>query len=151
MAKKTTTSAPQAPLLIPMLSYRDAPAAIEFLSKAFGFDELYRLMMPDGRVGHAELGYDGVRVMLASEYPELGLCSPETLSVRYGQLLVYVDDVDAHYARAREAGAVITAEPEDQFYGDRTYRASDPEGHRWMFATRVREVSVDEMQKAVES
>ncbi len=133
----SSNPAGEAPRLVPMLSYADAPAAIDFLAKAFGFDELYRLEMPDGKIGHAELGYDGVRVMLASEYPALGLESPRALDTRYSQIYVSVDDVDAHYARAREAGATIAAAPADQDYGDRIYRASDPEGHRWIFGTRL--------------
>ena len=126
------------PRVCPMLSYHDAPAAIEFLGKAFGFEELYRLEMPDGRIGHAEVGYDGVRIMLASEYPEMGIGSPQKLDTRYSQLYVIVDDVDAHYQRAREAGAVILTEPEED-HGSRSYRANDPEGHRWIFATPLEE------------
>ncbi len=71
--------------------------------------------MPDGRIGHAELGYR--------------------------------DDVDAHHARAKEAGAVVTT-PEDQPYGDRSYRAVDPEGHRWIFSTHLRDVAPDEIVAA---
>jgi uncharacterized glyoxalase superfamily protein PhnB len=62
------------------------------------------------------------------------------------ELYVYVDDVDAHYARAKRAGATILEEPTDQFYGDRRYRAADPEGHHWCFATHVRDVSAEEMR-----
>lgn len=120
------------PLLMPMLSYRDAPAAIDFLGKAFGFEELFRMEMPDGKIGHAELGYDGLRIALASEFPSMGIGSPLEVSHYYSQLLVRVDDVDVHCARARAAGATITAPPADQPHG-RTYRASDPEGHRWLF------------------
>ena len=61
---------------------------------------------------------------------------------------MYVDDVDAHYARAKRAGATILEEPTDQFYGDRRYRAADPEGHHWCFATHVRDVSAEEMRGA---
>lgn len=122
------------PRLSPMLSYRDAPAAIDFLVRAFGFEEHSRMEMSDGRIGHAELGMEGVRIMLASEYPELGLESPLDAETRYSQLYVIVDDVDAHFERAREAGAVIAAEPVDE-HGARFYRVSDPEGHRWLFAT----------------
>ena len=112
------------PRVCPMLSYQDAAGAIEFLCKSYGFRELHRL----------EVGYEGVRIMLASEYPEMGICSPRDLDTRYSQLLVYVDDVDAHHARARAAGAVITAEPTNA-HGDRSYRTEDLEGHRWIFAT----------------
>ncbi len=126
------------PRVSPMLSYHDAPAAIEFLAKAFGFNELFRMEMPDGRIGHAEVGYDGVRIMLASEFPAIGFQSPRETETRYSQLYVIVDDVDAHYERARAAGAVIVAEPMEE-HGDRFYRVNDPEGHRWIFATPLEE------------
>jgi uncharacterized glyoxalase superfamily protein PhnB len=133
-----------APRILPMLTYADAPAAIEFLCRAFGFGTRYRLDMPDGRVGHAELALEGGVVALASEFEGFGV-SPLRLDGHHAQLFVYVDDVDAHFARAREAGATIAAEPADQFYGDRTYRAIDPEGHRWVFGTHVRDVPPEEM------
>ncbi|MGH0034679.1 MAG: VOC family protein [Myxococcota bacterium] len=126
--------------VIPYLAYEDAPAAIEFLCRAFGFEERTRLAMPDGRIGHAELGLGDNALMLASVYEEMGLQSPRHLPAVCGQLLCYVDDVDAHHARAKAAGATIAMEPEDQFYGDRLYRALDPEGHHWMFATHLRDV-----------
>ncbi|MGH0028171.1 MAG: VOC family protein [Myxococcota bacterium] len=123
-----------APRIVPMLVYEDAPAAIEFLCRAFGFEERYRMPMPDGRLGHAELAYQGALVTLSSEYPEMGLASPKKLPVLHCQIRCLVDDVDAHYQRAKQAGAVVTAEPEDQEYGERMYRAVDPEGTRWIFA-----------------
>ncbi len=126
------------PRVSPMLAYRDARAAIEFLGKAFGFEELFRIEMPDGKIGHAEVGYDGVRIMLADEFPAMGFESPSGTETRYSQLYVIVDDVDAHYERARAAGAVIVAEPAED-HGDRLYRANDPEGHRWIFATPLEE------------
>ncbi len=124
----------ESPRVCPMLSYHDAPAAIEFLGKAFGFEELFRMEMPDGKIAHAEVGYDGVRIMLASEFPAMAFQSPRETETRYSQLYVMVDDVDAHYERARAAGAVIVAEPAED-HGDRSYRANDLEGHRWIFAT----------------
>lgn len=135
--------------IVPMLVYKDAPAAIEFLCRAFGFEEKYRLPMPDGRLGHAELEYQGHRVTLASEYPEMGLESPQELPTRHMQLTCYVDDVDIHHARAAAEGATILETVSDQFYGDRNYRAVDCEGNRWIFSQRVREVSTEELQKAV--
>ena len=102
--------------IIPYLSYADAPAAIDFLCKAFGFEERFRYPMPDGRVGHAELGYLDNVVMLASAY----------------------EGVDAHFARARKAGATIAAEPKND-HGTRFYRVIDPEGHRWIFSTPLGE------------
>lgn len=137
---------PQA--LVPYLSYQDAPAAIGFLCEAFGFEETFRLPMPDGRIGHAELSYQGNVLMIASAYPEMGFESPAKLSAIHTQVQVNVEDVDAHFERARAAGATIAAEPEDQPYGDRVYRAVDPEGHHWIFSTHVRDVSYEEIQAA---
>ncbi len=125
----------------PYLAYSDAPAALDFLCRAFGFDESFRFPMEDGKIGHAELTLAGETVVyLASVWTEMGFASPADLAGVHSQVHVYVEDVDAHHARAAAAGATITAAPEDQFYGDRIYRAVDPEGHRWIFATRVREV-----------
>jgi len=136
------------PTITPMLSYRDADAAITFLCEAFGFTLRYRLEMPDGRVGHAELALGDGLISLASAYPEMGIDSPVDLDTRYSQLKVDVPDVDAHYARALAAGAVVQGEPEDQPYGGRMYRAVDPEGHRWIFDHTARELSVDEIKAA---
>jgi uncharacterized glyoxalase superfamily protein PhnB len=135
--------------IVPYLSYADAPAAIEFLCRAFGFEEGFRLEMGDGRIGHAELTLGGNVLMLASTYPEMGLQSPAELPALHSQLQIDVDDVDAHHARAREAGATIAAEPEDQFYGARTYRAVDLEGHVWTFSSQVRDVSRAEAEAAI--
>ena len=142
---------PNAQRIIPALSYDDAPAAIEFLCRAFGFQEASRLEMPDGAIGHAELTLHGNTVMLASAYPAGGLGGPRGLPHLHSFVTVYVDDVDAHYARAVAAGATITEELADQFYGDRVYRAVDTEGQRWSFHERIREVSDEEMQAVVEA
>jgi PhnB protein len=131
--------------IIPHLSYADAPTAIDFLCRAFGFEERFRMPMPDGRVGHAELALDGNVVMLASVFEELGQASAKSLPAHHAMVVVYVDDVDAHHAQARAAGAQITRELEDQFYGDRTYAAADPEGQQWRFATHVRDVAPEDM------
>jgi uncharacterized glyoxalase superfamily protein PhnB len=117
----------------PMLVYADAPAALEFLKRAFGFEERFRMDMPDGSVGHAELGIGDEVVMLASEWHVGGVVSPLRLPAVHAQIYVRVDDVDAHHARARAGGATIAAEPADQEHGERTYRAIDPEGQRWIF------------------
>jgi len=132
--------------ITPMLTYNDAHKAIEFLCTAFGFVETLRLDMPDGRIGHAELSYDGGVIMLASAFPDMGLMSPAEFEGRYSQLYIYVDDVDAHYAHACAEGAEIITPPQDQFYGDRRYHAADPEGHQWFFATKVRDVPAEELK-----
>ena len=132
--------------MIPYLLYEDAPAALEFLDKAFGFAERMRMPGEDGAIMHAEVAYDGNVVMLATVPKTEGYSGPKGLPARSGMVLCYVDDVDQHYARAKAAGATILAEPEDQFYGDRTYRARDPEGHEWNFHTHVRDVAPEDMQ-----
>ncbi len=119
--------------IIPCLVYADAPAAIDFLCKAFGFEEKFRMPMPDGRIGHAELLYEDNVLYLASVFSEMGLVSPRDLPALPGQIVCRVDDVDAHHAHAEAAGATIAAEPDDQ-HGERSYRAIDPEGHRWIFS-----------------
>jgi uncharacterized glyoxalase superfamily protein PhnB len=121
--------------IIPYLAYRDAPAALDFLTRAFGFEERFRYPMPDGTIGHAELSYRGSVLMLATAWDAGGMASPRELPAVHGQVFCWVDDVDAHHARARAAGATILGAPQDQPYGDRSYRALDPEGHRWIFST----------------
>ena len=132
--------------IIPMLNYADAPAAIDFLVRAFGFRERQVYAMKDGRIGHAELALGGNVVMLASVFPEMDQTTPNRAGGWYSQIFCYVDDVDAHHAQARAAGARITAGPADQFFGERHYRAEDPEGHRWIFGERVRDVSEAEIR-----
>lgn len=137
--------------IVPALSYDDASAMIEFLCRAFGFEQRFRLDMPDGSVGHASLTMDGAEITLASAYPEGGLGGPASLPHLHASMMVYVEDVDAHFARAQSEGARILQEPEDQFYGDRVYRAADPEGGHWWFHERLSEVSAADMQAAIDS
>lgn len=119
---------------VPMLGYRDAAAAIPFLCKAFGFEERFRYPMPDGSIGYAELGYGESVVALASADQAFGFVSPKDLPAQHCQIKCIVDDVDAHFGTAREAGATVIAEPQNH-YGERMYRAVDIEGHRWIFST----------------
>jgi len=130
-----TTDAAARQRIFPMLAYDDAPAAIGFLCDAFGFQERYRMPMPDGTVGHAEIVLHDNVVMLATTWKAGGLASPKDLPAMPSQLMFEVDDVDAHYERARNAGAIVVAAPEDQPHGHRMYRAMDLEGHRWIFAS----------------
>ena len=132
--------------IIPHLFYEDGPAAIEFLCKAFAFEERFRVEQPDGRLGHAEIGYQDNIVMLASVFDEMGYSSQKSLPSRASVVVCYVDDVDSHFSRAKGAGAKILREPEDQFYGDRMYMAEDPEGHQWAFHTHIRDVPPEELK-----
>ncbi len=136
--------------VIPYLLYEDAPAAIEFLGKAFGFEERMRFEGKDGAIGHAEVEYKDNVVMLATAAAEAGHDSPKNLSAKHGLVMVYVDDVDAHHDQAKAAGAKIIRELADQFYGDRTYGAEDFEGHSWYFATHTKDVAPEDMHPPAE-
>ena len=151
MTEQTDLSAGRRQRIVPALSYDDAPAMIDFLCRAFGFVERFRLDMPDGSIGHASLLTGEDEVTLASAYPEGGLGGPSSLPHLHASVMVYVDDVDAHYAHAAAEGATILQEPEDQFFGDRTYRAEDPEGGRWWFHQELRQVSGEEAQAAIDA
>ena len=139
MLKKVKTPPDGYQRIIPYLGYRDCPKALDFLRGAFGFEERFRMPMAGGRIGHAEMVLVDNVIFLATAWEEAGHLSPLDLGGVHTLIHCYVDDVDAHYRTARDAGAIIIAEPEDQFHGARSYRALDPEGHRWIFATPVRE------------
>ena len=128
--------------------YRDVKAAIDWLDKAFGF-ELSMLVTDDkGEIGHTEMRFGDSLVMIGNEWHEKAR-SPASLdgANTQGVHVHLKEDIDKHCERARKAGAVIVQEPSDQFYGDRTYRARDPEGHIWTFGQTVREMSVEDMGK----
>lgn len=132
---------------IPMLSYMDGPAAMDWLAAAFGFTEITRWLNDDGTLSHGEMTIGSGRIMLAT--PTADYQSPsahrehcataakwaETPWVING-VLVYVDDIDAHYAQAKAAGATLLSNIEEGFPG-RRYRAEDIEGQRWMFMERA--------------
>ena len=103
---------------------------------------MLRSQSPEGRVWHAELELGDGNVFLGE--PGGDYRNPKDVGAVTVGIHVYVDDVDAHYERARAAGAEISEEPADQEYGDRRYTARDPEGHQWFFATRIREVAPEE-------
>jgi len=128
----------------PYLHYQDVARALDWLARAFGFRERLRMPGPDGAITHAEMEYaDGV-IMLGC--PGADYRNPKRLGQPTQSLYVYVDDVDKHFRTAREAGAEILEEPTDQFYGDRRYGATDPEGHLWYFAQHVRDVAPEDMR-----
>ncbi|MCB9580313.1 MAG: VOC family protein [Polyangiaceae bacterium] len=130
------------------LSYRDPKAALRWLQEAFGFEPAMILTDKDGNIAHSEMRYRECLIMVGSEWSELHK-SPASLDGKNTQSVhVHMDeDVDAHCERARKAGAVIIMEPETQFYGDRTYRAKDPEGHIWTFGQTVKKVTPEEWDK----
>ena len=125
------------PSVYPRLAYRDEIAAIEFLTRAFGFVERREARMedPEGTLAWLELG-DGV-VMIGRSGPQRhGLTSPLDAGATTMMLMVNVEDVDAHHARAVTEGVDVLSAPQDMFWGDRRYEALDLEGHRWHFAQR---------------
>ena len=124
------------PAIVPCLSYRDAPTAIAWLKEAFGFTENMIVPGPDGTIAHAQLAFGSGLIMVGSERDdELAMRIPCDLGGITQSIYIVVDDADAHYARAVEAGAEIVRELQDTDYGSRDYSARDPEGHLWNFGT----------------
>ena len=131
--------------LTPYLAVENAAEAIDFYKRAFGASERVRMPAPDGRIGHAELDIGDSVVMLADPFPQANSKSPKELGGTSMTLMMYVEDVDAVARQAAEAGATITTEPADMFWGDRSGTLSDPFGHVWMIATHVEDVPPAEM------
>ena len=121
--------------VIPLLVYRDIQAAHDFLVQAFGFESGGVQRTADGEAVHGEVRAGGSSIWLHRVTQEHELASPQTVDMAGAGLVIFVSDVDAHFARAQAAGAQIDQEPTDQPYGQREYGARDPEGHRWWFAT----------------
>jgi PhnB protein len=131
------------------ITVNGAVEAIEFYKKAFGAREVGRITMPDGTIGHAELEIGDSKIMLADESKQWGNLSPKTLGGSPVSLCIYVENVDAVFAKALKEGAKVSGEMEvkDQFYGDRTGSLIDPFGHKWSIMTHIEDVSFDELQK----
>ena len=121
--------------IIPVLTYQDLPAAHDFLVNAFGFKAGGVSHNAEGQPIHGEIQAGDTTIRLHKEMAEHQLESPRVSDVANSGLFVQVDDVDAHYERARAAGATLDSEPVDQPYGQREYGARDLEGHRWWFAS----------------
>jgi uncharacterized glyoxalase superfamily protein PhnB len=121
--------------IVPLLVYRDIQTAHDFLVRAFGFESGGVQRSPDGQAVHGEVRAGGAPVWLHRVTEEHQLSSPEHVDMAGAGLVVMVSNVDAHYARAKAAGAPLDGPPTDQPYGQREYGARDPEGHRWWFAT----------------
>jgi PhnB protein len=135
----------------PYLAVKNATRALEFYRNAFGAIEAYRLTLPDGRVGHAEIRLGDSVVMLADEFPEYGGKAPEAFGGSPVSIHLYVEDVDAVFKRALAAGAHERKPVMDQFYGDRSGQLEDPFGHLWWVATHKEDVAPGEMDKRVRS
>jgi uncharacterized glyoxalase superfamily protein PhnB len=131
------------------LCYRDPRAALAWLQNAFGFEIAMLIEDAEGNVAHSEMSFDDSLVMIGSEWSvdhaspaSIGGKNTQTVHIQVGA------DIDAHCERARAAGAEILMEPEDQFYGDRSYRCRDPEGHIWTIGQTVKVVTREEAEAA---
>lgn len=141
------------PVFTSSVYYRDPKAALSWLEQAFGFEVTMAIDGPPNapQYCHYEMSHAGSgRVMIGAEWEDwvrspAGLAGANTQSVH----VQLPGGLDEHYERARAAGAVIAAAPEEQFYGDRTYRAIDPEGHAWTFSAHVRDVTRAEAEAAI--
>jgi PhnB protein len=148
--KHVTTTATRAHTTTPYLTVHDGAAAIDWYVAAFGAVEQLRVVGDDGLLGHAELLVGGARFMLSDEYPAIGVVSPRTLGGTATAIHLDVEDVDALYARAVDAGATSLQEPADQPHGARHGTLIDPFGHRWMLSQQLEELTVEEYAQRAE-
>jgi len=136
----------------PHLVISGAGNAIAFYKKAFGAVEQFRLPSPDGKLMHAQIKIGNAVVMLCDDFGQMegcpdGVRSPEVVKGTTVALHLYVDDVDAWFKRAVEAGAKVTMPPMDMFWGDRYAKVMDPYGHDWSIATHKRDLSPEDMKR----
>ena len=128
----------------------NASAAIDFYREAFGAKEMWRLVEPGGKIGHAEIQIGNTSLMLSDEYPDYNTLSPETIGGSSVKIHLDVADVDAFAERAIKAGATLIRPIADQFYGDRSGQLADPFGYTWIVSTHIKDVPVEEMQKELD-
>jgi len=133
------------------LSVKGAAEAIAFYERAFGAKERYRLVGPDGKIGHAELALGTSVVMLSDEYPDFGALSPHTVGGCPMKMHLVVADAEAAVARAVEAGAMLIRPVKVEFYGEKTGMVTDPFGFSWFLAEAVEQVTPEEMQRRWEA
>ncbi len=129
----------------PYLAVDDAAPAIEYYTRAFGAKEIVRMHAPGGKIGHAELEIGDSRIMLSDPFPQASTRPPKELGGTSASVFMYVEDVDAVVKRAVDAGATVTMEVADQFWGDRFGTITDPFGHVWSIATHVEDVPPEEI------
>jgi uncharacterized glyoxalase superfamily protein PhnB len=143
----------ESPTFTSSIHYQNPKAALEWLERAFGFEITMAIDGPPDapEMCHYEMSVGGQgRVMVGAQWEESAKSPKSVGGVNTQRVHVLLEgDLDAHYKRARAAGATILAEPKDEFYGDRTYRATDLEGHQWTFAVHVRDVSRAEAEAAI--
>lgn len=133
--------------ITPYLSVDNAEEAIEFYTRAFGAKETVRMSAPDGSIGHAELELGDSRVMLSDPFPGSTVRPPSERGGTTASVFMYVEDVDAAFKQAVDAGATVTMELEDMFWGDRFGTVTDPFGHVWSMATHVEDLAPEEIEE----
>jgi uncharacterized glyoxalase superfamily protein PhnB len=130
------------------MTVRNASDAIEFYKKAFGAEEIFRMPGPDGKsVMHSEIKIGNSCIMLNDEFPGHGISAPVTLNGTSFSVHIYVEDADAFFNRAVEAGATVVMPMAEQFWGDRYGVLTDPYGHCWSIATHIEDVTPEECGK----
>jgi PhnB protein len=129
----------------PYLAVDDAAEALEYYRKAFGAKERGRMEAPDGKIGHAEIQIGDSLVMLSDPFPQASTRTPKELGGTTASVFLYVENVDAFVQRAVDAGATVSMEVADQFWGDRFGTITDPFGHSWSVATHIEDVPPEEM------
>lgn len=149
MGEPTTKAIPEGMHTVtPHIVVRGAARAAEWYGEALGAVEKERVPVPGGKLMSVELWFGDSAVMVADEFPEMGVLSPESLGGTPAVLHLYVEDVDALWERAVEAGAQVLQPLGDVFWGDRYGQISDPFGHKWGLARRVRDVAHEEVVRA---
>lgn len=133
--------------MTPYIAVRNCDSAIEFYKRAFGAQPGHILRGPDGKVGHVELTIGNSKVMMSDESPQNSCQAPETLHGTTCSLMLYVDNVDATYQKAIQAGAHSQMQPADMFWGDRFGSVIDPFGHRWGIATHKEDLTDAEIER----
>lgn len=133
--------------LYPYLRVTNASEAVRFYKTAFGATELFRLVEPGGRVGHVELDFDGTKLMVSEEFPEMGILGPESIGGTSVSLHLHVDDADEVIRRAAHAGGEVVRPATDQFHGERSGTVRDPFGHEWLIGHELEKVTPEEMQR----
>ena len=131
----------------PYLIVSSAEDAIKFYVRAFGASENMRLLMPDGKIGHAEILIGNSIIMLSSANQDWGFNSPEHYGGSPASIFLYVENVDEFTQKAIAAGAVEKQPSQDMFWGDRLAKLDDPFGYSWSIATHIEDVSLEESQK----
>ncbi|HEV3106689.1 MAG TPA: VOC family protein [Trinickia sp.] len=135
--------------LTPYLVCAGAAEAIEFYKKVFGATELARLPGPDGKIAHAQIKIGDSTLMLTDESPQQEMLGPKAIKGTPVSLYLYVENADKTFEAAVAAGAKVVMPLADMFWGDRWGHVEDPFGHRWHIATHTRDVSPEEMQRAM--